>query len=115
MRSRDVIKALWYRLIDNDPAVSVLTFPRFADKLLVVIEDVARVVKMPIKENEPAVNVVVASVSTFPTFADRVLVVREEARRTVKFPIGADNDATVNIICATLAKKLPEVNVATVS
>ena len=83
---------------------------------MVVIEDIARVVKMPIKaENEPAVNVVVASVSTFPTFADRVLVVREEARRTVKFPIGADNDATVNIICATLAKKLPEVNVATVS
>ena len=39
---------------------------------------------------------------------------REEARRTVKFPIGADNDAPVNIICATLAKKLPEVNVATV-
>ena len=74
MRSRDVIKALWYRLIDNDPAVSVLTFPRFADKLLVVIEDVARVVKMPIKaENEPAVNVVVASVSTFPTFANKVL------------------------------------------
>ena len=65
-----------------------------ADKLLLVIEDAARVVKLPIEaEKEPAVNKVVTSVTTFPRFAARVLVVIEEARRTVKFPTGADNDA----------------------
>ena len=84
------------KLEHKAPAVNVLTFPRIANGLLVVIED-ARVVKLPIE----AVNVVVASVITFSRFADRVLIAIEESRRTVKFQIGAE--------------KLPEVNVATVS
>ncbi len=77
---------------DNEAAVSMVVatvtiFPKFADKLLIVIVDAARTVKPPTgADNDAAVSVVVVRETTSPRFADKLEVVSD-----VKLPTGAEN------------------------